>query len=103
MMKSYDFREFTDKDLFECKLSEIIPDFGYINCKSRIHFLQFCLDKDLLTHTVARSKTENGVKIEMNGYDVNVTFAYSTMGRYNPVIRVLEQGSFVAFEDRKIS
>ncbi len=50
-IKEYNFQEFTDKDMFEMRLSGATPDFGYITCKKRVPFLKFLVDNSFIEKT----------------------------------------------------
>lgn len=48
MIIEYDFTTITEKDIFEMRLKDVIPDFGYITGKNRIPFLKFLVDNGFI-------------------------------------------------------
>ena len=44
MIVEYDFTTMTEKDVFEMKLKDALPEFGYITNKKRVPFLKFLID-----------------------------------------------------------
>ena len=77
-IKEYDYEEFTEKDMFEVKLKDIIPKFGYMTCTKRNKFFEFCVSRGFI-ECVGKVKKENKY-----GYRVLVAFMYSTMAKYRP-------------------
>jgi len=71
-MIEYDYTTFTAKDLFECKLKGITPNFGYISTAKRQPFLTFCIDAGLLEYVAEK---ESHI-----GYKVLYEFAYHSLG-----------------------
>lgn len=51
MIVEYDFTAMTEKDIFEMKLKDVVPEFGYITCKKRIPFLKFLVDNSFVEKT----------------------------------------------------
>ena len=51
MIVEYDFIEMTEKDVFEMKLKDVVPDFGYITNKKRVPFLKFLVDNNFVEQT----------------------------------------------------
>ncbi len=51
MIVEYDFTEMTEKDVFEMKLKDVVPDFGYITNKKRVPFLKFLVDNNFVEQT----------------------------------------------------
>lgn len=51
MIVEYDFTKMTEKDVFEMKLKDAVPDFGYISCKKRVPFLKFLVDNRFVEKT----------------------------------------------------
>lgn len=47
----YNFTEMTEKDIFEMKLKDVIPDFGYITNKKRVPFLKFLIENGFVEQT----------------------------------------------------
>ena len=77
-MIDYDYKEFTEKTMFEVKLKNTIPRFGYMSCTNRHKFFEFCVSMGLIELAgTAANKTRFG-------YKVLYPFAYSTMGNYRP-------------------
>lgn len=77
-MKKYDYKEFTMKDMFEVKLKNTLPDFGYMSCTNRHKFFEFCVSMGFMKFAgTAANKTRYG-------YKVLQPFLYSSMGNYRP-------------------
>lgn len=74
----YKFDEFTDKDMFHVRLAGTIPDFGYITCKTRRPFYEFCVKQGFIS---LYSKTSDGKTALHN---VHTTFRFSAMFSYAP-------------------
>lgn len=75
-MRSYNFQEFTEKDMFTVRLKRTLPDFGYITCTERSKFFSFCVDAGFIKFEgTSREK-------KWHGYRVLVPFIYSTMGNF---------------------
>jgi len=51
MIVEYDFMAMTDKDVFEMKLKDAVPDFGYISNSKRKPFLTFLMKYNLIERT----------------------------------------------------
>ena len=51
MIVEYDFTKMTEKDVFEMKLKDVVPDFGYITNKKRFPFLKFLVDNNFVEQT----------------------------------------------------
>ena len=48
MIVKYDFLSMTEKDVFEMKLKDVIPEFGYITNAKRLGFLKFLVDNKFM-------------------------------------------------------
>ena len=74
----YNFLEFTDKDMFELKLKDTIPDFGYIACTKRRPFFNFCI-----LHRFFGSRP-SVLNDKLRLYSVQVDFRFAGMLGYRP-------------------
>lgn len=88
-MKPYKFKAFTEKDMFECKLSAITPDFGYVTNAERKYFFDFLLRTGFLK--IIPPKTlpgfgNRGVFLVVQG------FQYAGMDRASPKLYNLKSG-----------
>lgn len=77
-MNEYDFTEFTEKDMFECKLKGIAPNFEYMSCNNRSKFFEFCVERGFIEFAGKTSAKHR------YGYRVLVAFVYASMGKYRP-------------------
>jgi len=92
MIVEYDYNTFTDKDMFEVKLKDIVPDFGYIASSKRAIFLK---EMARLRFVVLIGSTNYNM-----GYKVLQSFAYETMGVYRPKMVVTEIDEYLIFDKR---
>lgn len=86
MIVEYNFKEFTDKDMFEMKLKGIIPDFGYIASTKRKPFFEFCIKHRFMDH----GPTYPNNKFQL--YDVLIDFRFSGMLSYGPTPIIFVKG-----------
>ena len=77
----YNFQEFTDRDMFEIKLKDTIPDFGYIACTKRRPFFDFCVKHRFLA---LRRKTTSEFYKDTSLHSVLIDFRFSGMLDYRP-------------------
>ena len=64
--------------MFEVKLKNILPSFGYMSCTNRHKFFEFCVSMGFIEFAgTAANKTRFG-------YKVLYPFIYSSMGNYRP-------------------
>ncbi len=75
----YNFKEFTDKDMFGVKLKGTIPDFGYMSCSNRSKFFGFCVNMGFIEFAGTASQKKR------YAYRILVAFKYRAMGNYRPV------------------
>jgi len=77
-MIDYDYQEFTAQNMFEVKLKNSLPSFGYMSPTNRHKFFEFCVNMGFIEFAgTAANKTRFG-------YKVLYPFMYSTMGNYRP-------------------
>lgn len=81
---TYDFTEFTDKDMFEMKLKGVIPNFGYIPCTKRKPFFDFCIEHRFLSKISNRKETISRHHENVHLCDVLVDFRFAGMLSYRP-------------------
>lgn len=81
--KEYKFDEFTDKDMFECKLQAVIPHFGYISSKNRREFIKFLVEHKF----VCLKNITNLPKTTTGYYTVLENFQYTELNDYSPLTR----------------
>lgn len=74
----YNFQEFTEKDMFELKLKDTIPNFGYIACTKRKLFFEFCQLHGFLGQR--RSQLTANLRL----YSVQIDFRFAGMIDYRP-------------------
>jgi len=74
----YNFQEFTEKDMFELKLKDAIPDFGYISCTKRKPFFDFCI-----LHGFFGTRPEI-FNDKLRLYSVQIDFRFAGMLDYRP-------------------
>lgn len=62
--------------MFEIKLKDIIPEFGYVTCSKRSKFFSFCSDMRFIEFI--------GIAVQKKkyAYRILVEFKYSAMGSY---------------------
>ena len=94
MLKDYDYNTFTNKDMFEVKLKDITPSFGYIAASKRIPFLTALVSLKFLEFM--------GDSDHTLGYKVLYSFAYESMGDYRPKMFVTAIGDYLLFDQRKL-
>jgi len=92
MNKEYNFKEFTYKDMFEIKLKDAIPNFGYMSCSKRSKFFKFCVDAGFMEFSGASSQRKR------YAYTVLVSFIYSAMGNYRPTDVECYQGQIIVID-----
>ena len=95
----YNYDEFTDKDMFKIRLAGTIPDFGYISCKHRRPFYEFCVRQGFIS---LYSKTSDG---KTGVYNVHTTFRFSAMFAYSPkpVIASSRSSSMIVSQDFRMT
>ena len=91
-IKEYNFTKMTAKDIFEMKLKDAIPEFGYISGKMRIPFIEF-----LVEHRFIQRSTEivSDDKLYAHWMPL-VDFRFSQMFGYGPkpVIMLRDQRAY---------
>ena len=75
--KDYQFAEFTSMNMFEMRLTGVIPDFGYISYKKRKAFFDFCIE-----HCFLRNKKRKYRNVHL--CDVLIDFRFTGMLAYGP-------------------
>ena len=80
MSNKHKFHEFTEKDMFEIRLKDIVPNFGYISCPNRAKFFAFCTDIGFIEFAGSTGKEK-----KKYAYRVLVSFIYSARGNYRNV------------------
>jgi len=95
----YDYTKFTDKDMFKIRLAGTIPDFGYISCKKRKPFYEFCKKHGFIS---LYSLTTNG---KIGVYHVHTTFRFSALFDYSsrPVIAASGISMIIVGKDHRMS
>jgi hypothetical protein len=88
-MIKYDYKEFTDKDMFEVKLKNTVPNFGYISCPNRSKFFSFCTSMGFIEFAGTASNKKK------YAYRVLVSFVYSARGNYRNVDVDCDQGQLI--------
>jgi len=90
---NYDYKEFTEKDMFEIRLKETIPNFGYISCPNRSKFFEFCTAIGFIEFAgTAKEKKKYA-------YRVLVSFVYSARGNYRNVDVDCNQGQLIIVDN----
>jgi len=92
MNTEYRFEEFTDKDMFECKLKGVAPKFEYITSSKRQAFLTFLEKAGFVIFEVSQ-ETQVAYKVIYN-------FVYETMGDYRPTSIIANPDSYLIFDFR---
>lgn len=80
MIVEYDFTNMTEKDIFEMKLKDVIPDFGYITCKKRFPFIKFLVDNKFVDRV---TEIQNG-KRYFGRFMPQMDFRFSRLFDYSP-------------------
>lgn len=88
-LKHYKFRAFSEKDMFECKLGAIVPDFGYITNSERKYFFDFLLKMQFLKIVQPKALPGFGNR---GIFLVEQEFRFSGMDQANPKIYCLPPG-----------
>lgn len=86
-IKEYNFQEFTDKDMFEMKLKDVIPDFGYIACTKRKPFFDFCVEHGFFNPRTVPADSSMWLQ------EVLIDFRFSGMLGYRPAPIIFIAGS----------
>ena len=93
--KEYDWKKFTDKDMFQIMLSGDIPDFGYISISLRRPFLEFLVKYKFMqdngsvmdrlwTHKDSETLVRRYSEFRKH-YTVFESFQYHQMDGYRPI------------------
>lgn len=88
-LKPFKFEIFSDKDMFECKLSAITPDFGYVTNAERKYFFDFLLKMQFLKIVPPKALPgfgNRGIFLVVQG------FQYAGMDLSSPKIYNLKSG-----------
>ena len=94
-IKDYKFAEFTSIDMFEMRLTGVIPDFGYIPSTKRKPFFDFCIEHNFLN---SRKKTMSNYYKDMYLCDVLIDFRFAGMFGYRPGPIVFVTGSVIVVQ-----
>lgn len=96
MIVKYDFLSMTEKDVFEMKLKDVIPDFGYITNKKRLPFLKFLVDNNFIV------KAEGTIteKFYYGVWVILIEFRFDRMINYRQRDMVMAKDQS-AYTDRK--